>query len=236
MPAGAETTRNNGSSQVAILCGLAVLGFVFLGFVPTASAQITIDSKTGVVTNDSNGHVVNTVDRRYQQISPTKVPLTKSELDPKTRLELIRLMQAEQGFAMRPFPRGHKGLTLEANGKLEPAGEQYLNMATAQGISAKPGDRVVITDVKIEHARIVFDLNGGPDPKHRLLRHILRIVVVAGQPARKIVGRVQVRQHGLLKCLQSFAFFHRRYFSFIPSYSKTILPGILFPKNAPPGN
>jgi hypothetical protein len=81
-------------------------------------------------------------------------------------------MQAEQGFAMRPFPRGHKGLTLEANGKLEPAGEKYLEMATAQGISSKPGDRVVITDIKIERARIVFDLNGGPDPKHRFMRHV----------------------------------------------------------------
>ena len=45
-------------------------------------------------------------------------------------------------------------------------------MVTSQGLSAKPGDRVVITDVKIEHARIIFDLNGGPDQKHRFLRHI----------------------------------------------------------------
>jgi hypothetical protein len=55
--------------------------------------------------------------------SPHPCSLTKSELDPKTRLELIRVLQSEQGFAMRPFPRGHKGLTLAANGKLEPAGE-----------------------------------------------------------------------------------------------------------------
>jgi hypothetical protein len=137
-----------------------------------APAQITINSKTGEVTNGTTGHTVNTVDRRYQQIEPTKVPLTRSELDAKTRLELIRLLQAEQGFAMRPFPRGHKGLTLEANGKLEPAGEGYLNMVTAEGLSAKPGDRVVLTDVKIERSRIVFELNGGPDPKHRFLRHI----------------------------------------------------------------
>ncbi|MGD0628228.1 MAG: hypothetical protein ABR987_02690 [Terracidiphilus sp.] len=166
-PAVTNTLCNHGSRPAAILCALALMGLAC-----SASAQITINSKTGVVTNESNGKAVNTVDRRYQQITPTKVPLTKSELDPKTRLELIRLMQAEQGFAMRPFPRGHKGLMLEANGKLEPAGEQYLNMATAQGISAKPGDRVVITDVRIERARIVFDFNGGPDPKHRFLRHI----------------------------------------------------------------
>jgi len=98
--------------------------------------------------------------------------LAKTELDAKTRLELIRVLQAEQGFAMRPLPRGHKGLTLAANGKLEPAGESYLNMVTSEGMSAKPGDRVVLTDVKIEHAKLIFELNGGPDPKHRILRHI----------------------------------------------------------------
>ena len=136
------------------------------------AAQITVNSKTGAVTNDTNGKAMNTVDRRYQQITPTKVPLTKSELDPKTRLELLRVMQAEQGFAMRPIPRGHKGLTLEANGKLEPAGESYVAMVTSAGITAKPGDRVVITDVKFDRSKIVFDLNGGPDPKHRFLRHV----------------------------------------------------------------
>ncbi len=140
--------------------------------VGTASAQVvTIDTRTGAVNNGSTNHA-STVDRRYRQIEPTHVPLTKSELDAKTRLELIRLLQSEQGFAMRPFPRGHKGLTLAANGKLEPAGEGYLNMAASEGISANPGDRVVLTDIKIERARIVFDLNGGPDRKHRFLRHV----------------------------------------------------------------
>jgi hypothetical protein len=130
------------------------------------SQAITIDTHTGA--NKGTG----TVDRRYSQIQPTNVSLDKSELDPKTRSELIRVMQAEQGFAMRPFPMGHKGLTLEANGKLTPAGEPYLDMVTANGICAKPGDRVVLTDVKFDHNKIIFALNGGPDLKHRFLRHV----------------------------------------------------------------
>ena len=150
----------------AVLCLVAFAG------IAVASAQITVNSKTGAVTNDSTGKTTATVDRRYQQIIPTNVALTKTELDPKTRLELIRLMQAEQGFAMRPFPRGHKGLTLAANGKLEPAGEAYVAQVTAEGLSSKPGDRIVITDVRIEHSKIVFLLNGGPDARHRFLRHI----------------------------------------------------------------
>jgi hypothetical protein len=164
----AASARLNGLRRAAALCGVAAL----LAAVPLA-AQVVVNTHTGVVTNDgSTSTIAGTVDRRYQQIVPTHVDLPKSPLDPKTRQEVIRLMQSEQGFAMRPFPRGHKGLTLVANGKLEPAGEGYLNMVTAEGISAKPGDRVVLSDIKIEHSRIVFELNGGPDLKHRFMRHI----------------------------------------------------------------
>jgi hypothetical protein len=132
------------------------------------SAQVLVIDTSGKGTAANNGPV----DRRYQQIEPTHVDIAKTVLDTKTRLDLERLMQAEQGFAMRPFPRGHKGLTLVANGKLEPAGEAYLNMAVSEGICAKPGDRVVITDIKFDHNKMIFLLNGGPDFKHRFLRHI----------------------------------------------------------------
>ena len=143
-PAAASAGCKNRFRRAA--CGCAVAALLAAG---AASAQITINSKTGTVTNGATGQTASTVDRRYQQIEPTHVPLAKSELDAKTRLELIRLLDAEQGFAMRPFPRGHKGLTLQANGKLQPFGEGYLDMATAEGLAAKPGDRVVLTDVKI---------------------------------------------------------------------------------------
>ena len=128
---------------------------------------ITIDTHSGNVTTGDG-----TVDRRYAQIKPTSVELPKTGLDSKTRLELIRILQSEQGFAMRPLPRGHKGLTLEANGLLKPAGEPYLDMVTQNGMSAKPGDAIVLTDVKFDKNKIVFQINGGPDEKHRFLRHI----------------------------------------------------------------
>ena len=150
-------------ARIAGVCALAAL----FGAVTGGSQVITIDTS-------GKGNVATTgpVDRRYAQIEPTHVALDKTELDPKTRLELIRALESEQGFAMRPFPRGHKGLTLVANGKLQPAGESYLNMVINEGLSAKPGARVVITDIKIDRSRIVFDLDGGPDAKHRFLRHI----------------------------------------------------------------
>ena len=143
---------------------------VLAGLVTSASASaqvITIDT-SGKSPVNANAPI----DRRYAQIKPTNVPLPQAELDARARVELIRALQSEHGFAMRPFPLGHKGLTLVANGKLEPAGEAYLNMVIANGTAAKPGDQVVITDVKFDHAKIVFELNGGPDLAHRFLRHI----------------------------------------------------------------
>lgn len=148
----------------AALAGAAVLLLAPAALLPQA---VTIDS-SGRVKDGSTA----TVDRRYAQIQPTHVALGNSPLDPKARLEVIRVLEAEQGFAMRPFPRGHKGLTIVANGKVEPAGEGWLNMVTENGLSAKPGDRLVLSDVKIDHNKIVFEINGGPDLKHRFLRHI----------------------------------------------------------------
>lgn len=149
---------------------LATVTFAATLAVRFAPAQaVTIDS-SGRVTN--GGATSATVDRRYAQIDPTHVDLPKSELDPKARIELMRFLQADQGFAMRPFPRGHRGLTLAANGKLEPAGEAYLSMVTSSGLSAKPGDRLVITDVQIDRTKMIFRINGGPDAKHRFLRHV----------------------------------------------------------------
>lgn len=166
-PARRLRIRRCASTRTCLLAVISAGAIVFI-IAPAAAQVITINTKTNGPIATPDGQV----DRRYAQITPTNVALQKNELDGRTRLELIRALQSEQGFAMRPFPRGHKGLTLVANGKLEPAGEGYLNMVIASGLSAKPGDRVVITDVKFDKGKIIFELNGGPDLKHRFLRHI----------------------------------------------------------------
>jgi hypothetical protein len=112
------------------------------------------------------------IDRRYTQITPTTVSLPSQQIDARGHQDILRTLFAEQGFAMRPLPRGKKGLTLAANGKLSPAGEGYLSAITEYGLSVKPGDRVVLSNVKIEKDHIVFDINGGPEHKHEFLRHV----------------------------------------------------------------
>lgn len=164
-PLSVRASRQSCAIRATLGCALGMS----LAAMPAAAQVLTIDT-SGRATS-STGHGA-TVDRRFAQIEPTHIPLPQSGLNARSRIALIRYLEVEPGFAMRPFPGGHKGLTLVANGKLDPAGEAYLQMVTDSGLSAKPGDKVVITDVKIQRSSIVFQLNGGPDLKHRFLRHI----------------------------------------------------------------
>ena len=102
---------------------------------------------------------------------PTRVELPSTPISERGRRELIRNLEAEQGFAHRPLPLGDS-LVLMANGNLKPGGDAYKQMLYKKGTSAAPGDRVAITKVTVDKDRIIFDINGGPYLKHRWLRHI----------------------------------------------------------------
>ena len=103
--------------------------------------------------------------------TPTHVPLPGGKLSERGRRELIRNLEAEQGFAHRALPIS-AGITLQANGQLTPGPAEYRKLIYQKGQSAAPGDRVVVTSMEIKGDRIVLDFNGGPYAKHRFLRHI----------------------------------------------------------------
>jgi len=145
-----------GSLLLRIMAGAAAL--VLLLSV-TATSQVMTVTPEGV-----NGH--------YLEFHPTNIPLPATPLSERGRQELIRFLTAEQGFAMRPLPLASKGLTLHANGDMSPSGSDYMNELNEKGTSAKAGDRCVISDIKIKDDKIILQLNGGPDKKHKWLRHI----------------------------------------------------------------
>lgn len=105
-------------------------------------------------------------------VHPTSVQLQNVPITTRTREELIRLFQSEQAFAVRPLPLGAHGLALHANGTLSPTGSAYVDELEKDGISSKPGDRVIISKFDIKPDRIVFEFNGGPEKHHRILQHI----------------------------------------------------------------
>ena len=91
----------------------------------------------------------------------TDLPLSDERLSERGRRELVRDLDAEQGFAHRALPMG-PGLTLRANGPLQQTPEEYKKMIYSKGESSAPGDRIVITALTIKADRIVIDVNGGP--------------------------------------------------------------------------
>lgn len=107
-----------------------------------------------------------------QPLHPTDVKLSDEKLTPHTRGDLLRIMQAEQAHTMRALPLGHHGLTLHANGGVSPDGSDYQKAISQNGVSAKPGATVSVTDVRITGDRVVLELNGGPEKKHHWLQHI----------------------------------------------------------------
>ena len=111
----------------------------------------------------------------------THVELPDRPMTERGRRELIRNFEAEQGFAHRVLPVGSI-LTLVANGKLTPGPEAYKMMVYKKGQAAAPGDRVAVTALEVKGDRILVDLNGGPYPPHRFLRHIQIGVGAASTP------------------------------------------------------
>jgi hypothetical protein len=139
--------------------GSWVLGTLFLAATTWVNGQVfVVGEKTA--TSDLT-----------TSFTPTSLQLPEGKLSERGRRELIRNLEAEQGFARRALPMG-AGLTLHANGPLSPDPEAYRKMIFEKGQAATPGDRVVISAMVIKGDRIILDLNGGPYAKHRFLSHI----------------------------------------------------------------
>jgi len=93
------------------------------------------------------------------------------QMTPQTKLAVMRDLTAERVFVRTVFPRGEQGLVLK-DGKLAPDSQYVAKLVTHYGFAAKPGDRVVITDVFIKEKSIVLELNGGGKKHEKWYQHI----------------------------------------------------------------
>jgi hypothetical protein len=89
----------------------------------------------------------------------------------ETRMDLIRAFNAELVYVRTPFPMGKKGLMVK-DGEVSPNGEELQQMMALWGPAAKPGDRAMITDIRIKDSLIHFEINGGPVKRKKWYQHI----------------------------------------------------------------
>jgi hypothetical protein len=101
--------------------------------------------------------------------SPTSAPSEK--MTPQTRIQVIRSLQAERVFARVLFPQGDKGLKIK-DGKISPSEMAIAQQIADYGAAVKPGDRCVITDIKIKDKEIILEINGGTKKRQKWYQHI----------------------------------------------------------------
>ncbi|HSS98033.1 MAG TPA: hypothetical protein VLK33_13425, partial [Terriglobales bacterium] len=92
-------------------------------------------------------------------------------MSPQTKLDLVRAYTSELVYAHTTFPIGKKGLTLK-DGKVTPEGKDLEQLISMWGPAVKPGEQIMITNIRIKENRIHFDINGGSIKKKKWYDHI----------------------------------------------------------------
>jgi hypothetical protein len=150
------------SQKIRVRRAAALLAAITLCGLTFSNAQVFTVQREHLGARDAN----------LTTIQPTSVKLDTAPMTERTRQALIRAFQADEAFAVRPLPLGTRGVTLHANGGLSPTGQAYATELEKYGISAKPGDRIVITKFEVRPDRILFEFNDGPEKHHHILQHI----------------------------------------------------------------
>jgi hypothetical protein len=100
-----------------------------------------------------------------------KTPANSEKMTPQTKLLILRDLQAERVFVRTVFPRGDTGLTLK-NGKISPTEQQVASLVAENGFAAKPGDRVIITNIEFKDKAILVEINGGGKKHQKWYQHV----------------------------------------------------------------
>lgn len=102
---------------------------------------------------------------------PTTATASPSKMSKQTRMELVRLLNAELVYVRAPFPMGREGLKLR-NGVVTPSGAELQQLVAMWGPAAKSGDAVRITNVLFKDGYVHVEINGGPIKKQKWYQRI----------------------------------------------------------------
>ena len=96
----------------------------------------------------------------------------RQNLSDGTKMQLIRVMDAEFVHVRKNFPVGEKDMVIAPDGLVKPGDAQLYRLAQTYGAAAKIGDRVQITNIVFKEKSIYFEINGGPKKKTKWYQHI----------------------------------------------------------------
>jgi hypothetical protein len=106
------------------------------------------------------------------------VHLKPSDLDSRqpltdgTKMQLIRVLDAEFAHVRKYFPIGDKSMIIAPDGLIKPGDDVLFRMAQSFGAAAKVGDRVQITNIVFREKSVYLEINGGPKKKSKWYQHI----------------------------------------------------------------
>lgn len=96
----------------------------------------------------------------------------RQSLNDGTKMQLIRVMDAEFVHVRKYFPVGDKSMVIGIDGSVKPGDAQLYRMAQTYGAAARIGDRVQITNIVFHEKSIYLEINGGPKKKTKWYQHI----------------------------------------------------------------
>jgi hypothetical protein len=97
---------------------------------------------------------------------------SREKLNDGTKMQLIRVMDAEFVHVRKNLPIGEKDLAIGPDGAVKPGDAQLYRMAQTYGAAAKVGDRVQITNIVFKEKSIYLEINGGPKKKTKWYQHV----------------------------------------------------------------
>jgi len=97
---------------------------------------------------------------------------SRPSLNEGTKMQLIRIMDAEFAHVRKYFPLGEKSMVINPDGTVKPGDDTLFRMAQSYGAAAKIGDKVQITNVVFHEKSVYLEINGGPKKKSKWYQHI----------------------------------------------------------------
>src|SRR5579862_9845563 len=150
---------------------LLLLSLVFTAYSLAAAQSAPIVVSPGNVGDPNMAKAETAPEPPGARLKPADLD-SRQALNEVTKMQLIRVMDAEFVHVRKNFPVAEKNMVIEPDGMVKPGDAQLYQAAQTYGAAAKIGDRVQITNIVFREKSIYFEINGGPKKKTKWYQHV----------------------------------------------------------------